>query len=52
MDNQKLLDLIKIEMPKLAEEYKRHAELHRKQARFWLVVMFLEIVFLIIFICL
>ena len=36
MSYEQFIERIEQELPKLQAEYKRHADLHKKNARFWL----------------
>jgi hypothetical protein len=43
MENKEILQKIEDEIARLAIEYKRHAELHKRNARKWLIYMFITI---------
>jgi len=42
---KELLTKIETELKKLAIEYDRHAKMHKKNANFWLAMLFVQIIF-------
>ena len=45
MDNETFIKRIQEEMPKLAAEYERHVQLHRKNLRIWLFAIVITAIF-------
>lgn len=47
MDYKEFTDRLEKQLPILQEEYRKHAEMHKKNARFWLFATWLQIILLL-----